>query len=259
MVLSVVLITVLVLLCVLALYLVWRRHTSAPHAPWTRTEQLTLTGIISTATLTLLSLVVNNPQDASSSSGEVSTGTQPPTSSMSQSVVSRVMNAENPKGEYEALDQDARDDFDEAVKPAHYDVELGVSSDVPPEVLNSYTLPLGYECYDRTATVTARSGTGARLYSFELVGYWCARDGVVIDRKVRRSQEQVLMPVWERASVDDGSDFTDDTKTAAYLRSTYTFRLANLHTEEEYLYIVGRATGAASVCRALDSCPAWPT
>jgi hypothetical protein len=170
-----------------------------------------------------------------------------------------VLEAENPKAVYDALDQTSRDKFDEAVLPAHYDVELHTSPDMPANVRNTYTLPLGYSCADRTATVTARSETGARVYSFELAGYWCARDGVIFERKIRRYGDRVHLTGWEQASKSVGSGFADDNKTVAYLRSAHRFRLANIANEAESLYLVGGATGPASVCRVLEGCESWPS
>jgi hypothetical protein len=259
MVLSVQLVAALVLLSALGLYLVWRRKAAEPQEPWPRNERLALTGIISTATLTLLGLVVNSTQGVSGSSGGVPAATQPATPSTSQSVVTQVLEAEDPKAAYDALDEGSWDEFDDAMLPAHYDVELDISPDMPSNLTNSYTLPRGYICADRTAAVTALSETRKRIYSFELAGYWCMKDGVVFQKKVRRYNEQVHMTGWERASNEMRSGFTDNTQTTAYLRSAHRFRLANIADEAESLYIVGVVTGPASVCRVLEGCPGWPS
>jgi hypothetical protein len=259
MLLSVVLVIVLVLLGAAGLYLIWRRKASQPREPLTHTDRIALTGIICTATLTLLGLVINNSRGAAGSSDDANAPTQPATPSTSQSVVSRVLEAENPKAAYDRLDKADRDRFDDAMLPAHYDVELDISPDMPSDVTNSYTLPLGYICADRTATVTALSETRNPIYSFELAGYWCMKDGVVFKKNLRRYDDRVLLTGWERASNEVGTGFTDDTQTTAYLRSAHRFRLANIADEAESLYIVGGVTRPASVCRVLEGCPGWPS
>lgn len=168
-----------------------------------------------------------------------------------QQVVADVLRSRDAHASYLGLDAVDRHAFDDRMLPQRYEALPALRSygKMPQGISNAQTLPKGYECWDRLATVVAYSAANVKLYSFSALGYWCANSKAITTKVARQAPSRVYAPGWRVASSSAFGSGWIHKPTSVYLRGAHTFTLANVASRGEEAQLVGHRDGSRSVRR----------
>ncbi|WP_257455310.1 hypothetical protein [Archangium lipolyticum] len=164
--------------------------------------------------------------------------------------VSKVLKAPDPKAAFEALDAKEKADFNTRMEVSEVTVE-----EEKVEKIEALDAKAGAQaCWKGQAKGKAKAVTGNTLFTYWVVGEWCASGGKVTSAKFSRGDGETKTPGWRYVGVEAKGGETVKGMARVWARHRFILGVGGIDvkTDDRCLRFTGNAKGKLKVEHKCD-------
>jgi hypothetical protein len=164
--------------------------------------------------------------------------------------VSKVLKAPDPKATFEALDAKEKADFNARTEVA----DVTVEEEKVEKVEGSDAKAGAQACWKGQAKGKAKAAAGNTLFTYWVVGEWCASGGKVTSAKFSRGDGETKTPGWRYVGVETKGGEAVKGKARVWARHRFILGVGgiDIKTDDRCLRFTGNAKGKLKVEHKCD-------
>jgi hypothetical protein len=164
--------------------------------------------------------------------------------------VSKVLEAADPKAAFEALDAKEKADFNARTEVA----DVTVEEETVEKVEGSDAKAGAQACWKGQAKGKAKAAAGNVLFTYWVVGEWCASGGKVTSTKFVRGDGETQTPGWRYVGVEAKGGETARGKARVWARHRFILGVGgiDIKTDDRCVRLTGNAKGKIKVEHKCD-------